>query len=140
MPEISMQWASNFQRLAIRGSRVNRTYDNRLPRNKSPMLVEPHVTTGPILLTGLAVWQSLLCLLDLRAKGQDGLQGPVDPDGEAGYPRHHPHDRTAVPAGAPGHDLVLTLVTAFGEGRHSQPLCSARSLTPTTAQAALSVG
>jgi hypothetical protein len=45
-------------------------------------------------------------VFDLRPKGQDGLQGPVDTDGEAGYPRHHPHERTAVPAGAPGHDLA----------------------------------
>ena len=44
-------------------------------------------------------------------EGQDGLQRPVDPDGKAGHPRHHPHERTAVPAGASGHDLVLTLPT-----------------------------
>jgi hypothetical protein len=109
---------------------------------RSPKVIAPRVTTGPILLTGLAVCAtkrrndaadrhledrcrpSLLYVLDLRPKGQDGLQGPVDTDSEAGHPRHHPHDRTAVPAGAAGHDLVLAGITTFGKGGRGECPCN----------------
>jgi len=74
---------------------------------RSPRVVAPRLTTGPILLTGLAVcagcgggndiadrdilnWHRspLLHLLHMRPKGKDGLQGPLDPDGQAGWARH----------------------------------------------------
>lgn len=65
---------------------------------------------------------SLLCMLDLRPKGQDGVQRPVDTDGQVRQPCHRPYDRTALSAGASGHDLVLAGVTTFREsGRGECP-------------------
>lgn len=58
---------------------------------------------------------SLLRLLDLRPEGQDGLQEPFNTDGEAGYSRHDPRDRTAVATGTSGHDLVLAVIAARGK-------------------------
>jgi hypothetical protein len=55
--------------------------------------------------------------LDLRPKGQDGPQGPIDTDGQARQSRHRPHDRPAVSAGASGQDIVLAGIAAFGKSR-----------------------
>jgi site-specific DNA recombinase len=74
---------------------------------RSPRVVAPRVTTGPILLTGLAVCATCKGGMTLRTgtsqngvihryytcstcarKRQDRMQGSLDPDGQAGRARH----------------------------------------------------
>jgi DNA invertase Pin-like site-specific DNA recombinase len=85
-------------------------------RARNPQVTPARVVSGSTLLTGICFCAdcggamtlrirkggtvSLLHLLDQGAPGRDRLQGPVDPDGEAGQPRRRAYCRTAAPARA----------------------------------------
>ena len=87
-------------------------------RSRNPKVTPARVVSGPTLLTGICFCAdcggrddapdrqgralSLLHLLDQGPAGRDRLQGPLDPDGEAGQPRRRPYRGPAAPARAAG--------------------------------------
>jgi site-specific DNA recombinase len=91
------------------------TFDAVQPhlRARNPKVTPTRVVSGPTLLTGICFCAdcggamtlrtgkeavSLLHLLDQGAARRDRLQGPLDPDGEAGQPRRGACCRSLAPA------------------------------------------
>ena len=91
-----------------------------LLKARNPRVTPPRMVTGPILLTGLAVCATCDGAMTLRTgtsktgkvhryytcstlrpAGQDRMQGPFDPHGQARRARHRPSGRPAARSGAP---------------------------------------
>jgi DNA invertase Pin-like site-specific DNA recombinase len=110
-----------------------------LLKDRNPRVTAPRVVTGPILLTGLAMCAtcrgamtlrtghledrqgaSLLHLLQLCAPGLHGVQGTLDPHGQARRSRHHPSGRPPSPAAAPHSAARIGRRSPSRESGHAQ--------------------